>query len=84
MPIQLTRRELAMVGASTLAGSETAVSFSDRPTANAIGEPKDSRAFPPGFLWGTATAAYQIEGAVAEPWPLDLGHVHAHPGKDPE
>ena len=23
-------------------------------------------AFPPGFLWGSATAAYQIEGAVAE------------------
>jgi beta-glucosidase len=66
MPIQLTRRELAMVGASTLAGSETAVSFSDRPTENAIGEPKDSRAFPPGFLWGTATAAYQIEGAATE------------------
>ena len=66
MPIQLTRRELAMGGASTLAGSETAVPFSARPTENAIGEPKDSRAFPPGFLWGTATAAYQIEGAVTE------------------
>ncbi|MEV7684324.1 GH1 family beta-glucosidase [Streptomyces bungoensis] len=26
----------------------------------------DLAAFPPDFLWGTATAAYQIEGAVAE------------------
>src|SRR5215813_10127759 len=24
------------------------------------------RAFPPGFIWGTATAAYQVEGAVKE------------------
>ena len=24
------------------------------------------RAFPPGFLWGTATASYQVEGAVHE------------------
>ncbi|MGA2432945.1 MAG: family 1 glycosylhydrolase, partial [Acidimicrobiales bacterium] len=23
-----------------------------------------SRAFPPDFLWGTATASYQIEGSV--------------------
>ena len=23
-------------------------------------------AFPPGFVWGTATASYQIEGAAAE------------------
>ncbi|PPK92400.1 glycosyl hydrolase family 1, partial [Kineococcus xinjiangensis] len=22
--------------------------------------------FPPGFTWGSATASYQIEGAVAE------------------
>ncbi|PPK94295.1 glycosyl hydrolase family 1, partial [Kineococcus xinjiangensis] len=24
------------------------------------------RPFPPGFTWGSATASYQIEGAVAE------------------
>jgi beta-glucosidase len=27
---------------------------------------KDFLDFPPGFIWGTATAAYQIEGAAAE------------------
>ncbi|WP_225826035.1 GH1 family beta-glucosidase [Streptomyces naphthomycinicus] len=31
-----------------------------------MSEPIDLAAFPQDFLWGTATAAYQIEGAVAE------------------
>ncbi|PKW11125.1 beta-glucosidase [Streptomyces sp. 1222.5] len=31
-----------------------------------MSEPIDLAAFPHDFLWGTATAAYQIEGAVAE------------------
>ncbi|MFF9003412.1 GH1 family beta-glucosidase [Streptomyces achromogenes] len=31
-----------------------------------MSEPIDLAVFPPDFLWGTATASYQIEGAVAE------------------
>ena len=35
-------------------------------TLDASAPAADSLIFPPGFVWGTATAAYQIEGAVAE------------------
>ncbi|MEU1505287.1 GH1 family beta-glucosidase [Kitasatospora sp. NPDC005748] len=35
------------------------------PAARTAAEPP-ARAFPPGFRWGAATAAYQIEGAAAE------------------
>lgn len=31
-----------------------------------LGAPTTDRPFPPGFVWGAATAAYQIEGAAAE------------------
>src|SRR6516225_4151384 len=58
MPPRFTRRQLAMVGASALGGTSA--------TAVLSGAREASRAFPAGFLWGTATAAYQIEGAVGE------------------
>ena len=35
-------------------------------TVEPAGTTPGARAFPPGFLWGTATAAYQIEGAAGE------------------
>src|SRR6516164_8649114 len=62
MPTQFTRRQLAAIGASALGASATAVPSGARPDDGAAA----SRAFPAGFLWGTATAAYQIEGAVSE------------------
>jgi beta-glucosidase len=47
-----------------------ALSLSPRPP-RALGAPAPSRAslpraFPDDFLWGAATAAYQVEGAAAE------------------
>ena len=66
MPTRLTRRQLAMVGASALGASAPAVPSDARPGDGAAAGREDSRAFPAGFLWGTATAAYQVEGAISE------------------
>ena len=36
-------------------------------TTSSIDHPRDDRPrSPPSFVWGAATAAYQVEGAVAE------------------
>ena len=66
MPTRLTRRQLSMVGASVLGVSAIAAPSLARPRYGVGPGREASRAFPPKFLWGTATAAYQIEGAVSE------------------
>ena len=66
MPRPFTRRQLAIVGTAALGASATAVPSGARPGDGAAAGREASRAFPAGFLWGTATAAYQIEGAVSE------------------
>ena len=56
----MNRRELLQAGA--LLGGAV---LGQVPTAFAE-ESDGSVEFPPGFLWGTATAAYQVEGAWRE------------------
>src|SRR5262249_30569343 len=66
MPARFTRRQLAMVGASALGASAPAAPSGPRPGDAAAATREASRAFPARLLCGTATAPYQIEGAVSE------------------
>ena len=66
MPTCFTRRQLAKVGVTAMAASATAAPSAARPDYGVAARNEASRTFPTGFLWGTATAAYQIEGAVSE------------------
>ena len=66
MSKKVSRRTFAKVaGAATLASTVKLPVFGSTP---ATPPPQDgvSRSFPAGFIWGTATASYQVEGAVKE------------------
>ena len=63
---KISRRTLARL----LGGATAAVSLTElnpvAGSAQAVAGKAADRQFPAGFLWGTATASYQVEGAVHE------------------
>ena len=64
----LSRRRFAKFAAWSALGISAKSAKAAGGTSSAAIEPSKSRlaTFPPDFLWGTATSAYQIEGAVNE------------------
>ena len=77
---KFTRRRFGTI-AGAAAISTTAASRHVAAQSNAA--TKRSQAFPPGFIWGAATSAYQIEGAVnADGRGRSIWDDYAHtPGK---
>src|SRR4051794_5544370 len=65
---KITRRAFANVAGAAALGAAMAPSMADgEPQRGPAGTPAaGGPSFPADFLWGTATAAYQVEGAVAE------------------
>ena len=60
---KFSRRSFARL-LGTAAGAASLPAF---PTSAAIAQPTTSkRSFPSNFLWGSATASYQVEGAYQE------------------
>ncbi len=69
MQSTLSRRDLLRLSGSAIAGAIAAPFLAACNTMSSVLAPTATdalAAFPPGFLWGTATSAYQIEGAVRE------------------
>ncbi len=60
-----TRRQFGKTLATTTAAAAVTTALPWQKALAEVGKPKLLE-FPKGFLWGCATASYQIEGAVAE------------------
>ena len=66
MPNQFSRRTLARILGSSAAALTLPVAAADAFAEPAPPMAGGGRNFPKGFLWGSATASYQVEGAVKE------------------
>ena len=59
----ITRRQFGVSAATVATAAVAATTFPKLALSQPV---PGARAFPKGFLWGCATAAYQVEGAAAE------------------
>ena len=67
MSMKISRRTFARVAGTAALASTATTAFSSQPgDASAVNAPATGREFPKGFLWGSATASYQVKGAVNE------------------
>ncbi|HEX5076834.1 MAG TPA: GH1 family beta-glucosidase [Gemmatimonadaceae bacterium] len=65
MTDHLSRRSFAKLAGTAALGASNVPLVAHAAQAATL-PAQASRSFPAGFLWGTATASYQVEGAVAE------------------
>ena len=67
MTRKISRRTFAKVAASATVATTTSTALGSLDSASETSlQTTQSRTFPKDFLWGTATASYQVEGAVNE------------------
>jgi beta-glucosidase len=70
MTKRISRRSFGKIAGSAALATTTSTSLTPllEPLAHTAAPPQQTqgREFPKGFLWGSATASYQVEGAVSE------------------